>query len=105
MRLHLILSAQAWVYMHSPRGSNNRLNEESAMNKNPNRLFTSGNNRRGGYNVADSSDEPFESEKEQFMMKYFAGSILRIEWSQLRGCNSATQSCRVHIQVSLEIFR
>ena len=29
------------VYMHNPRGSNNRLNEKSAERKNENRLFDS----------------------------------------------------------------
>lgn len=33
--------AHADVYMHNPRGSNNRLNEKSATRTNGNRLFDS----------------------------------------------------------------
>jgi hypothetical protein len=39
------------VYMHNPRGSNNRLHERSATRTNGDRLFNSQNNNRGGYNV------------------------------------------------------
>ena len=46
-------SVMADVYLHNPRGSNNRLNERSANRANANRLFDSQNNNRGGYNVGD----------------------------------------------------
>ncbi|CAF0817766.1 unnamed protein product, partial [Brachionus calyciflorus] len=36
------------IYLHNPRGSNNRLNEPSATRKNNNRIFDSQNNDRGG---------------------------------------------------------
>ena len=84
------------IYLHSPRGSNNRLNENSAQNTNPNRLFKSENNRRGGYNVADSSDEPFETENEQFAMSYFMGSELTIEWTSLVGCGEDEDGDRIN---------
>ncbi len=46
MRTAVLLLAVAplcWgdVYFHSPRGSNNRLNEKSAERKNANRMFDS----------------------------------------------------------------
>ena len=94
-----VSTSSAWIYLHNPPGSNNRLHEESAQNKNPNRLFTSNNNRRGGYNVPDSTDAPAKHEEEQFRMMYFSGSVLRIEWSQLKGCDGPLQKCRVNIQV------
>ena len=37
----LLWQAYADVYMHNPRGSNNRLNENSANRRNNNRLFDS----------------------------------------------------------------
>ena len=40
-------------YLHFPRGSNNRLNEQSANRNNANRLYDTQNNNRGGYNVCD----------------------------------------------------
>eukprot|EP00762_Andalucia_godoyi_P003640 ANDGO_00644.mRNA.1 Protein DD3-3 len=41
------------VYLHSPPGSNNRLNEAEQNRRNPNRVFDSQNNDRGGYNVGE----------------------------------------------------
>ena len=91
--------------MHNPPGSNNRLNEQSAQNSNPSRLFTSNNNRRGGYNVPDSGAKKAEDGRGQFMMKYFAGSHLRIEWAQLHGCDDGDrQRCRVTIEVLNLVF-
>lgn len=42
--------ATADIYMHFPRGSNNRLNEANRERNNGNRLFNSQNNNRGGVN-------------------------------------------------------
>lgn len=44
-------------YLHYFRGSNNRLNEQSANRDNANRLFDSQNNNRGGYNCCDLDPE------------------------------------------------
>jgi hypothetical protein len=44
--LYVKLSDQD-IYLHNPRGSNNRLNEKSAARTNANRLFDSQNNNRG----------------------------------------------------------
>jgi len=45
------------LYMHCPRGSNNRLKEQSANRQNANRLYDTQNNNRGGYNVGDLHQE------------------------------------------------
>ena len=48
----LLLSFQqatADIYMHSPRGSNDRNCERNANRNNGNRLFDSQNNNAGGY--------------------------------------------------------
>lgn len=37
----LLSCCHADIYMHNPRGTNNRLNERSAQRKNANRLFDS----------------------------------------------------------------
>ena len=91
------------VYVHNPRGSNNRLNEKSANRQNGNRLFDSQNNNRGGYNVGDKTDQAFlaasptgtiaqtfdETDLDtamQYQMVYLEGSKLPIEWTNQHGC-------------------
>lgn len=54
------------IYLHNPRGSNNRLDEQTRERDNANRLFDSQNNGRGGYL--------------QGSMNFYAGSNLQIEW-------------------------
>lgn len=54
------------IYLHNPRGSNNRLDEQGRNRNNERRMFDSQNNNRGGYNVAN--------------LYYFTESILQIEW-------------------------
>ena len=49
------------IYLHSMRGSNNRLQGRNRNRNNANRLFDSQNNDRGGYNVG--------------FMYYYAGPI------------------------------
>ena len=60
----------SWVYLHNPPGSNNRLDEDTATNKNLNRLFQSNNNRRGGYNVPDKLATAATNSDEQFKYRY-----------------------------------
>eukprot|EP00049_Salpingoeca_infusionum_P009366 m.156112 g.156112 ORF g.156112 m.156112 type:complete len:746 (-) comp14313_c0_seq4:1450-3687(-) len=85
------------VYMHNPRGSNNRLNERSANRNNGNRMFDSQNNNRGGYNKGDRSDEAFGDYDEQYDMTFYMShpdvvdtgkgqSILSVEWTNQHGC-------------------
>lgn len=84
------------VYLHNPRGSNNRLNERSAQRRNANRLFDSQNNNRGGYNVGDKTDKAATSAKDQYNMKFFQSgpksgprsggkSFLTFEWTNQHG--------------------
>lgn len=54
------------IYLHNPRGSNNRLDEQTRERANNNRMFDSENNERGGYNVGN--------------LYYTVGSMLEIEW-------------------------
>ena len=59
------------VYLHNPRGSNNRLNGQGRNRNNGNRLFDSQNNARGGYNVGTDS------------LTYFEGSNLQVSYGIL----------------------
>ncbi|XP_055882286.1 protein DD3-3-like isoform X2 [Biomphalaria glabrata] len=107
-------SLYADIYLHIPRGSNNRLNENTATRTNANRLFDSQNNNRGGYNVGDKTDlQSGATEENQYNMKYFQSSnwetgkgktFLTLEWTNQHGCggNSANsqqkQNCMLILQ-------
>lgn len=77
----LMLMVNADVYLHMPRGSNNRLNERSATRNNNNRLFDSQNNNRGGYNVGDKLDTPFTTQDEQYHETIYSGSKYYMTWT------------------------
>ena len=81
------------TYLHSPRGSNNRLNERSANRDNANRLFDSQNNNRGGYNKGDystnaASATPADTLAEQYQQQYDEVNPRPI-WSQHHMCSAA----------------
>jgi hypothetical protein len=65
----LLPQIRADIYMHNPRGSNNRLDENGVNRANANRLFDSQNNNRGGYLQGN--------------MNYYTGSRLQIEWYKI----------------------
>lgn len=66
----LCVGALADVYMHLPRGSNNRYRGDA---NNQNRLFDSQNNAAGGYCWGES-------------MYFYSGSFMQVEWTQQHGC-------------------
>ena len=72
------------VYMHSMRGSNNRLDEANRDRANGNRLFDSQNNNRGGYNVGSEY--------------YFVGEEKAIEWTNQHACNNPNVKCELVVQ-------
>jgi len=92
----LVAAANADVYMHNPRGSNNRLNERSANRNNGNRMFDSQNNNRGGYNKGDVDASAAEGTFEkQYDMTYYeseavttdgGASQMTFEWTNQHGC-------------------
>lgn len=112
--LTVLSLATADIYLHVPRGSNNRLNEKSAQRQNANRMFDSQNNNRGGYNVGDLDSTPAgEDEAKQYRMKYFQSdatgqSILRVEWTNQHGCggnedsNPQKQNCILVLQYACQ---
>jgi len=105
--LVLIGTAGANIFLHSPRGSNNKLNEVSNSVQNPLRLFDSQNSPRGGYQVGDKcapscSDSNGIYDKTtpgagQGQMYYYVDSHLRIEWTNQHGCGHANENIRCEI--------
>eukprot|EP00116_Pleurobrachia_bachei_P005639 sb/3465901/ len=105
MRVGLVLftligAIVADVYLHNPRGSNNRLNENTAVRNNANRLFDSQNNNRGGYNTGDATSGRANSNTaNQYSMQYYqsgeeaaAQSKLIVEWTNQHGCGGSEDS-------------
>ena len=81
------------LYLHMPRGSNNRLNENSGPRRNNNRLYDSQNNNNGGYNVGDATKDPAQNMAEQHKEIYFQSgtvgkSYLTVEWTNQHGCGA-----------------
>jgi hypothetical protein len=76
--------ALADVYLHTPSGSNNRLDEANRDRNNGNRMFDSQNNNRGGYNVQS--------------LRYVAGSEVKIKWTNQHSCGNPNTDCQVILQ-------
>ncbi|XP_052266870.1 protein DD3-3-like [Dreissena polymorpha] len=114
--LLLLYISSVWcdLYMHNPRGSNNRLNEKTATRTQNDRIFDSQNNARGGYNVGDKTSDPAGGNAaNQYQMHYFQSgssgdSLLTLEWTNQHGCggNEDTdpqkQNCNLVIQFMCE---
>ncbi|CAF3985134.1 unnamed protein product [Rotaria magnacalcarata] len=75
------------IYLHNPRGSNNRYNEQTPERTNNNLSFDSQNNARGGYNVGDNGT-----------MYYYTNSILPIQWTNQHSCNDVNADCTIIFQ-------
>jgi len=120
--LLLLALVSADVYLHSPRGSNDRLNEQAANRNNADRLFDSQNNNRGGYNVGDKTDNAFDANDpaytdpaqiydvndlaatKQYPMAFYEGSTLSVEWTNQHGCggNEATDPYNLNCNIILQ---
>jgi len=82
-------SVQADIYLHTFRGSNNRLAEEGRERHNANRMFDSQNNNRGGYNVGSTY--------------YYTGSTLMLEWTEQHSCGDKTRmNCELILQYTCD---
>ena len=64
------------VYLHNPRGNNNRCDERNNNRNNANRLFDSQNNAAGGYAVTCNRQDI-----NCYSMNYYGGSLLPIRWT------------------------
>lgn len=83
VNFHAMLS-KADVYLHNPKGSNNRLAESSVQRANNQRLFDSQNSAQGGYNTGS--------------VYYYAGSKLPIEWTNQHSCQDPNNNCEFVLQ-------
>jgi hypothetical protein len=79
------------LYIHNPRGSNNRCDEQNNNAQDQTRLFNSQNNAAGGYPVAPS-------------MYYYVGSVLSIEWTNQHSCGGGADriECQLVFQYGCE---
>jgi hypothetical protein len=93
----LLSSTLADIYLHNPRGSNNRNCEKNVDRNNANRLFDSQNNNKGGY-PCPRAIYPIETPR----MYYYQGSILPITWTMQHSCGGENNYCNVVIQYMCE---
>ena len=90
------------VYLHIPRGSNNRLDGEKANRRNTDRVFDSQNNAKGGYNAPEKTQN--KSSGDWFHMNYYMSgpgkgeTILPIEWTNQHGCGHGDLNCNIVLQ-------
>jgi hypothetical protein len=81
----LVVLINGDCYSQNPAGSINRLNEQNTNRNNPDRLFDSQNNGKGGYAWGPSR-------------YFYEGSLLRIEWTTQHGCNNPKLCCNTVLQ-------
>ncbi|CAJ1348021.1 unnamed protein product [Effrenium voratum] len=95
------------MYLNSPRGSNNKLREQSNNVQNANRLFDSQNNAAAGYQIGDDckpackdGDNNYDVTVEgatKGTMKFYQGSELYVEWTHQHGCGVGHPNLRCQI--------
>ena len=104
------------LYMHHPRGSNNKLSEQSNNVNNANRLFDSQNNGNGGYHVCDNCNGPCHVDNQnknydptrpgakKGEMYYYESSHLHVEWTAQHGCGKGNRNlkCDTILQYACE---
>ena len=105
--LAAIRSSNADMYLNSPRGSNNKLREQSNNVQNANRLFDSQNNAASGYQIGDDCKPACKDENNNYdvtvegatkgTMKFYQGSELYIEWHHQHGCGVGHPNLRCQI--------
>jgi hypothetical protein len=76
----LLALSTADVYLHSPRGANDRCDEKSNNRNNENRGWNSNNNAAGGYSWCDQE------------MHFYEGSTIRVEWYSQHACGNGAQT-------------
>lgn len=87
-----IVNVNGDIYLHNPRGSNNRCDERTNDRNNANRLFDSQNNAAGGYAVPC-----LDTDLNCFDMNYYIGSYLDIRFTTQHACGIQNQ-CEIIIQ-------
>ena len=84
------------VYLHNPRGNNNRCDERSNNRNNANRLFDSQNNAAGGYAITCDREDI-----NCYSMNYYGNSLLPIRWTSQHNCGE-NNDCQFVIQYACE---
>jgi len=87
------------VYMHNPRGCNDRNCERNANRNNDNRLFNSQNNAAGGYACPRAVGGPGTVTGRMY---YYAGSKLQVEWANQHSCGQENNACEMILQYMCE---
>jgi hypothetical protein len=72
--------AAADVYMHNPRGNNDRCDEASNNRNNDQRMFNSNNNAAGGYSWCPNE------------MVFYSGTVVRLEWYSQHACGNGASN-------------
>ena len=91
------------VYLHNPRGGNNRCDERSNDRNNANRLFDSQNNAAGGYAVGCNRlpDAQNDADISCYKMKYYTDTVIPIRWTAQHNCGE-NNDCQFIIQYACE---
>jgi hypothetical protein len=88
------------VYMHAPRGSNDRNCEKNVNRNNGNRLFDSQNNAKGGYACPRPRVGPTVPVDKMY---HYEGSKVVIEWTNQHGCGTNPMTgCEIVVQYACE---
>jgi len=87
--LLLLSLVSADVYMHNPRGANDRNCERNVNRNNGNLLYDTQNNAKGGYAcpravAANNAALPIKGMTPR--MEFEVGSLLDVEWTSQHGC-------------------
>lgn len=88
------------VYLHNPRGNNNRCDERSNNRNNANRLFDSQNNAAGGYAVTCSRPDNGD-DISCYNMNYYGNTVIPIRWTSQHNCGE-NNNCQFILQYSCE---
>jgi hypothetical protein len=96
-------NVNADVYMHNPRGSNNRCDRRTNDRANANRLFDSQNNAAGGYVVGCNRPEGANTpdDIDCYQMNYYQGSELQLRWTSQHNCG-INNNCQFILQYSCQ---
>ncbi|CAK9081967.1 Protein DD3-3 [Durusdinium trenchii] len=103
----MLALTRADMYLNNPRGSNNKLREQSNNVQNANRLFDSQNNAASGYQIGDDCKPTCKDDGNAYdvtkegatkgTMKFYQGSELYIEWHHQHGCGVGHPNVRCQI--------
>lgn len=89
----LLNIVNADVYLHNPRGNNNRCDERNNNRNNANRLFDSQNNAAGGYGVTCGRSTNINC----YEMNYYTDTIIPIRWTAQHNCGE-NNDCQFILQ-------